>query len=952
MTRPSKNPSYRNATRRLIVLTIAGSVAAFPAQALAEDGEGSVGSGEGLTDQTTTEQVSTVAAQDTADQASATTAEATAGQATTAQTVSAQSASATAQTTDAATSSQGEATGVSTTDPATGESLYQVQVNYVDGNGNKVAPSYVAAFSEGASWSVSSPSIEGMELADASQSTLSGTVGGSTHYLVYNVRYQVSTVSYTVLLELQTSDGYTTQSETRTAQAGSYVTVDPPDLDGYTCVTTGSGLSATVAADGSTTITLRYERNRQTYGVYFVTNGDQAIDPQIGLEGEAVTAPDDPTRTGYDFAGWDTDGDGAVETLPTTIADHDVIATAVWTPRSDTRYQVRYIIEGAGVTAGRNSVYKTVERTGTTGETAAYDLLDSADDASVLLYYQFDCATDVSVAADGSTVVDVYYESKDVTVYIYGVVNGEYQLLATPFTVKIGEQITWDTDAIEQTAHELGISGSVYRWMSLEYHSMGIPEGYPMSTMLISTDAQGNNRARIVAAFTDSDTVNFYSRSVYETPDEEGDRTRQFSVYTHEGPDSTIYFRLNAKPTGYQLVRYRISTEPWDGEDESTIQWGEWIELTDAQKQQGIISLPINGLLDTTHNTLEAYFELLDYKVTFWSNGSVYQQGDYPYTSVVPLPEDPTREGYVFAGWYDNAEFTGSPVTTITVGTSDNDYYALWKRLPITVTFDSAGGTPVAARTVDYGTRASAPEDPTREGYVFAGWYLMDEDGESVRFTFDVPLESDITLYASWEAADQMTTYTVVHRASDGTILAQETYQGVVGRTVSAAPLALGRRGGWNYVDSLGESLVLAESGNQIVFTYYRDTRHAYVIRFVDRSTGQEIEREVMLYVTDALVTYDAPQIDGYVLVGNARGYLTAGADGSPTVLTFYYDREQDGTDAPAGNDGHVAKVARVERAEEIPSTSDEAGGFARVAMLGGLALLGGLHVRRRHEEA
>jgi uncharacterized repeat protein (TIGR02543 family)/LPXTG-motif cell wall-anchored protein len=915
MARPIEKPSYRNAARSLIVLTLAGSVAAFPAQALAEDSEDSVGSGQESTDQTTAEQSAT------------------------AQTASAQSAVPTTETMNATTSTQGEAAGVSTTDPATGESLYQVQVNYVDADGNKVAPSYVKAFSEGASWSATSPSIEGMELVDASQATLSGTVGGSTHNLVYNVTYQVSTVSYTVVYELQTSDGYTRLTETRTAPAGSSVTVEAPTFDGYTCVTSATGRSTVVAADGSTTVTLRYERNRQTYGVYFVTNGDEAIDPQIGLVGKAVTAPDDPTRTGYDFVGWDIDGDGAADTLPTTIADHDVIATAVWTPSSDTRYQVRYIIEGAGTTAGKDTEYKTVERTGTTGETATYDLLNSTDDASILRYYQFDYATEVPIAADGSTVVDVYYESKDVTVYINAEVNGEVRLLATPYTVKIGEPITWDADAVEQTAHELGISGSIYRWES-EIGGQGVPWGYPMSTILIGTDAQGNNYASIVPQFTTNEISSFYSRSIFETPDGEGDRAGRFAEYLRVGSSSSMYFTMNTLPTGYQLARYRISTEPWDGEEESTITWGEWVNVTDAQRQMRYISL----LVTSACNTLEAYFELLDYTVTFWSNGSIYQQGDYPYTSVVSFPEEPTREGYYFAGWYDNAEFTGSPVTSITVNSSDNDYYACWKRLPVTVTFDSAGGTPVDDETVDYGARATAPEDPTRTDYVFAGWYLMDDgSGESVRFTFDAPLEADITLFASWEAEDQLTTYTVIHRTSDGTILAQETYQGIVGESVSAAPLSLEQRGGWNYVDSLGEALVLGESDNQIVFTYYRDARHAYVIRFVDRSTGEEIERSVMLYVIDALVTYDAPRIDGYVLAGNARGYLTAASDGSPTVLTFYYDRER-------GDDGTGAAV-KAGHTEELPSTSDEATGFSPVAMLGGLAVLGGLLARRRHEE-
>ncbi len=64
------------------------------------------------------------------------------------------------------------------------------------------------------------------------------------------------------------------------------------------------------------------------------------------------------------------------------------------------------------------------------------------------------------------------------------------------------------------------------------------------------------------------------------------------------------------------------------------------------------------------------------------------------------------------------------------------------------VNFDSNGGTPVADAHVKNGGTAAWPEDPTREGFHFKGWYTDKESTEAYDFT--TPVTSDITLYAKW----------------------------------------------------------------------------------------------------------------------------------------------------------------------------------------------------------
>ncbi len=70
-----------------------------------------------------------------------------------------------------------------------------------------------------------------------------------------------------------------------------------------------------------------------------------------------------------------------------------------------------------------------------------------------------------------------------------------------------------------------------------------------------------------------------------------------------------------------------------------------------------------------------------------------------------------------------------------------------------TVTFDARGGSDVpAVRELAYGDMLPAVAEPTREGYVFTGWYRDPDCGEQWDMHTDTVTE-DITLYAGWESA-------------------------------------------------------------------------------------------------------------------------------------------------------------------------------------------------------
>lgn len=67
-----------------------------------------------------------------------------------------------------------------------------------------------------------------------------------------------------------------------------------------------------------------------------------------------------------------------------------------------------------------------------------------------------------------------------------------------------------------------------------------------------------------------------------------------------------------------------------------------------------------------------------------------------------------------------------------------------------TITFDSKGGTDVPAQNQMYGQLLEEPEPPTREGYLFTGWYRDYACYEPWNVETDT-IQGSMTLYAGWE---------------------------------------------------------------------------------------------------------------------------------------------------------------------------------------------------------
>lgn len=141
---------------------------------------------------------------------------------------------------------------------------------------------------------------------------------------------------------------------------------------------------------------------------------------------------------------------------------------------------------------------------------------------------------------------------------------------------------------------------------------------------------------------------------------------------------------------------------------------------------------------------------LQKYTVTFNSQGGseVAPQAVYAGEKIVK-PANPTKEKEYFVDWYKEAECTNVWDFENETVSQDITLYAKWTSIAYTVTFETNGGTAIEAQLVPEGTFATKPATaPTKEGYLFEGWYT--EQTMTNFFDFYTPITKDITLYAKW----------------------------------------------------------------------------------------------------------------------------------------------------------------------------------------------------------
>ena len=139
-----------------------------------------------------------------------------------------------------------------------------------------------------------------------------------------------------------------------------------------------------------------------------------------------------------------------------------------------------------------------------------------------------------------------------------------------------------------------------------------------------------------------------------------------------------------------------------------------------------------------------------NYTVTFKDGKEVWETQKVAANETATEPSEPSKEGYVFVGWYLNDEefdFATSITKNITL-------MAKWEEdIPgYEITFVTNGGSEVSAiRGLEDGEKVLLPT-PTKEGYDFLGWYDSENLRPNDRVATSYVVTGDVILYAKWEA--------------------------------------------------------------------------------------------------------------------------------------------------------------------------------------------------------
>ena len=246
-----------------------------------------------------------------------------------------------------------------------------------------------------------------------------------------------------------------------------------------------------------------------------------------------------------------------------------------------------------------------------------------------------------------------------------------------------------------------------------------------------------------------------------------------------------------------------------------------------------------------------------EYTVTFDSmGGSAITAVTVEEGSTVNQPTAPTRDGYVFKGWFTDAAYTAPFSFASQVG-ANLTLYAKWAQL-FTVTFNSNGGTAVASVQVESGLTVLQPADPTREGFVFGDWYTS--AALTTKYNFGAPVTANMTLVASWIeiAPDQ---FVVSFNSNGGSYVGPRV---VTDGTAVEAPEAP-TRVGFNFVrwtlNGNAYDFATLVTGN-ITLSAEWEAIPQFTVRF-EQQDGTLIEN-VLVYQGDKVVAPVAPSRLGY----------------------------------------------------------------------------------------
>ena len=482
-----------------------------------------------------------------------------------------------------------------------------------------------------------------------------------------------------------------------------------------------------------------------TYTVSFDANGGEVKDAELPNTFDKDYSLTTASRYGYTFDGWYTAKNGGTkvteDTQMTRAENHTLYAH--WTARTH-----KVVFDGNGATSG------------------SMDDLDVTYDTKANPTCRFEKTgysfTGWSYAKDGDVVDDLSGKVDTVIVYAIWKPNTYKVTFVTNSQSKTEYKFTYD--AWEDFPYLYSKFYDFAGWVTDRTKTIPVTE---RETAVINYSS-GKNKwdiakdTTLYAAWYKKPSVTFstkHSDTIAFLGDRELDKTNEVT-YEYGEKISSLIMKCN---TNRYIQSYRVETA--DGTEVSA-------GTCEDKNSTVTIPFPSNYALK---NNLKVYVEAANrtYGITYDTLGGEFV-GDYPktysYGDEFDLPTNVKRKGFYVCGWRNT--LNNKVMTKVEATTSGElSLQAIYESTVYHVTTDLDGGTLPDGVTIptEYKYKQSnivLPQDVTKQGHSFAGWYLEDEDVIVTRI--DTTKAMDYHLRALW-SSNASTTKIVGTVESDGT---------------------------------------------------------------------------------------------------------------------------------------------------------------------------------------
>ncbi len=501
-------------------------------------------------------------------------------------------------------------------------------------------------------------------------------------------------------------------------------------------------------------VTAMYEIN--SYTITFNSNGGSNVAAKTQDYDTTVEAPTNPTMDGYDFLGWYIDNETFLTAFEfNKMPANNTIVYANWKPKDNTPFSIKYYLQSAEEPL--TYVLEKVDdnHAGTTGIIVTATGYETKYDG--FSFNSIDSIVSGIIAGDGSLTLEIYYTRNTYSISYMNDGNIHYQKLryydevlpgaSVPtkagyefggwYTKPNGDGVLFDVDAhmpasdVTYYANWIVNLNTKYK---IEYYKQNIANNE--YTLFESDETKFGETDTIVSIPNyDSRYVGFSYTSI--------NSMLSGKILGDESLVLKAYYTRNI----YTITFINGDTE----HDRQTKKYGDAIINPDNPTKASTLqyTYTFKGWDDNIPTTMPAENITLfatytsktnKYKVTFVNhdNTSILKTQEVEYGMNATAPEAPALTGYAFSKW--DADFT--KVTRHILVT------AKYNICQFIITFNSNGGTAVSQITEDYNDKVIAPQNPTKKGYAFDGWYKNAALTNSYTFT-SMPAEN-ITLYAKW----------------------------------------------------------------------------------------------------------------------------------------------------------------------------------------------------------